>query len=89
MTMPDAISDILYHDYLRTLHTDWLVLIKCKYKWDKTYDTFIEYVYIDEDNNVCWLNDWYEGQNDYLKIEYCAIDEITYFPHKINIKEAI
>lgn len=85
MTMPDAIADCLYSDYLRTLHTDWLVLIKCKYKWDETYHTFIEYAYIDEDNNVCWLNDWYEGQTDYLKIEYCAIDEITYFPHKIKL----
>ena len=89
MTTPEVILEILYKDYLRSLHCDWVVLIKCKYNWENTYHTFIEYAYIDEDNNVCWLNDWYEGQDDYSRIEYCAIDEIAYFPHKIKINKEI
>lgn len=89
MTAPDAISEILYNDYLLTLHTDWIVKIKCKYNFDSSYHTFIEYAYIDEDNNVCWLNDWYEGQDDYEKIEYCALDELVYFPHKIKIEKRV
>ena len=89
MTTPEAILEILYKDYLKTLHNDWIVLITCKYSFETVYHTYKEYAYIDEDNNVCWLNDWFEGQDDYKRIEYIAVDDINNFTHKIMITKEV
>ena len=85
----DSLCDILYHDYLRSLHTDWLVKIKCKYKHDTMYHVFIEYVYLDENNNITFLNDWWEGQDDFESIDYVAIDDINEFKSHILIEKKV
>ena len=82
----DSLCDILYNDFLRSLHTDWLVKIKCKYKHDTMYHVFIEYVYLDENNNITFLNDWWEGQDDFESIDYVAIDDINEFKSHILIE---
>lgn len=89
MNIINSLCDILYNDYLRTLHTDWLVKIKCKYKHDNMYHVFIEYVYLDENNNVTFLNDWFEGQDDFKSIDYVAIDNIHEFTNHILIEKKV
>lgn len=86
MNIIDAICKVLYNDYLLTLHNDWLVKIKCKYKHDTMYHVFIEYVYLDENNNITFLNDWWEGQDDFERIDYVAIDDIKDFTSHILIE---
>lgn len=85
----DSLCDILYNDYLRSLHTDWLVKIKCKYKYDTMYHVFIEYVYLDENNNITFLNNWWEGQDDFESIDYVAIDNINEFTSHILIEKKV
>lgn len=85
----NSLCDILYNDYLRTLHTDWLVKIKCKYKHDTMYHVFIEYVYLNDDNNIEFLNDWWEGQEDFESIDYVAIDDINEFKSHILIEKKV
>ena len=85
----DSLCNILYNDYLRSLHTDWLVKIKCKYKHDTMYHVFIEYVYLDENNNITFLNDWWEGQDDFESIDYVAIDDINEFKSHIVIEKKV
>lgn len=89
MNIIDAISKTLYNDYLQTLHNDWIVKIKCKYSWDNTYSVFVEYVYLDENNNVTFLNDWWEGQDDFERIDYIAIDDIHNFTNHISIETKV
>ena len=89
MNIIESICGILYRDYLISLHTDWLVKIKCKYNHDKYYKVFIEYVYIDDNNNVTFLNDWWEGQEDFESIEYIAIDDIKEFTNHILIEKKV
>lgn len=85
----NSLCDILYNDFLRSLHTDWLVKIKCKYKHDTMYHVFIEYVYLDENNNITFLNDWWEGQDDFESIDYVAIDDINEFKSHILIEKKV
>lgn len=86
MNIIDSICDILYLDYLKSLHTDWLLKIKCKYRHDKLYRVFIEYAYIDDNNKVTFLNDWWEGQEVFESIDYVAIDNIHEFTDHIIIE---
>lgn len=85
----NSLCDILYNDYLRSLHTDWLVKIKCKYKHETMYHVFIEYVYLDDNNNITFLNDWWEGQEDFESIDYVAIDDINEFKSHILIEKKV
>lgn len=85
----NSLCNILYNDYIRSLHTDWLVKIKCKYKHDTTYHVFIEYVYLDENNNITFLNDWWKGQDDFESIDYVAIDDINEFKSHILIEKKV
>lgn len=89
MNIIDTICKTLYNDYLRTLHNDWLVKIKCKYLWENMYHIFIEYVYLNEDNNIEFLNDWWEGQDDFESIDYIAIDNIRDFTNHILIEKKV
>ena len=86
MTIIDSICELLYHEYLKSLHTDWLVKIKCKYNHDTYYKVYIEYAYVDDNNNVVFLNDWWEGQEDFESIDYIAIDDIKEFTYHIKLE---
>ena len=53
------------------------------------YHIFIEYVYLNEDNNIEFLNDWWEGQDDFESIDYIAIDNIRDFTNHILIEKKV
>lgn len=63
---------------------DYLVELRCRYDADvkagRPYSFTTEFIYHeDERDGYCWLNDWYEGQQDIDVMRIIAVDEIDEF----------
>ena len=63
---------------------DYLVELRYRYDADvkagRPYSFTTEFIYHeDERNGYCWLNDWYEGQQDIDVMRIIAVDEIDEF----------
>ena len=57
--------------------TDYIVLLKYKYDWEKEYTVENEYLEYDGNHDEwVWLNDWNEGQTDVEVLGYIDIDEV-------------
>lgn len=59
-------------------HTEegiFLIYLRCKYKCDKEWEYIIDACCLEGSNDILWLHDWWEGQED---VEYLGITQILY-----------
>ena len=63
-----------------TLASCFLVYLRCKYSHQTKWEYLIECCSLCNFDDILWLNDWYEGQQD---IEYLGIAAINVPENKI------
>lgn len=56
--------------------SNFMVYLRCKYEHQTEWEYLIEACSPDWNDEILWLNDWYEGQQD---VEYLAITQIDFW----------
>lgn len=68
--------------YYRTKYVDddIIVIIMYKYTHEKEFTLSREIYYFDynSENHHCWLNDWYEGQEDIIILRWIRKEDIVF-----------
>ena len=55
---------------------EFIVKIMYRYKDEPAYREENQVVWFDEHDNMVWLNDWWEGQEDILVLGYMPVEDI-------------
>jgi hypothetical protein len=61
------------NEYMIGDDSNFLVYLRCKYKSQHEWEYLTEAASPGFDDGICWLNDWWEGQQD---VEYLAISKL-------------
>lgn len=56
----------------------YIIRLGYKYDWEDNYYYSNEYIYPDPDTLAMWIwdNDWNEGQNDIVVVDYIKLDDV-------------
>ena len=68
-------EDIINHMACHADERIFLVYLRCKYSYEKEWEYIIDACCIEGSNDILWLHDWWEGQDD---VEYLGITQISY-----------
>ena len=80
MTLAEFYNKLSNRD---TVYT-YLVFLKYKYNYEEVYTKGYEIYYFDG-YDYCWLNDWFEGQQDVEVIGVIRLDLLVDFEGIFNI----
>lgn len=74
----------LFDNIFEKENSELIIRIGYKYDFESQYYYSNEYYYPDPEFNGLWIceNDWYEGQDDIIFVDYIRMEDVFDFDHK-------